>query len=88
MHPQSSSNMTYGLLNCTLFLMSAVGTKQLGITFFYFFLNKNLSGLLFYYSCRVFSWCIFYGLKFIIGAGVKVPSVPIPTSILFCMQLN
>ena len=60
--------MIYGLLNSPLFSWVLLGGNSLESPEFNFFKNKDLPGL-FYYSCGVFSWCIFYSLKFIIGAG-------------------
>ena len=61
-HPKSFFNMIYGLLNCTLFLMGAVGTKQFGITIFQF-LNKNLPGLFYYIAADYFPGVFFIALN-------------------------
>ena len=72
--PHSSSNMIcHSLLDIwTLelhfFPHGCCWNKTVWNHHFFKFLNKNLTGL-FYYNCRVYSWCIFFiALKFIIGA--------------------
>ena len=65
LHPQSSSNMIYGLLNSPLFLMGAAGRKQFGTPLLIFLVR--ISKVYFTIAAEYYRGVFFIALNFLQG---------------------